>query len=53
MFHHVRLRALRLRVIAGIDLESSVVESCVMDAEDVPVVNLRGPVRNIESTIGT
>ena len=43
-----RLRVLRLRVVAGLGVESSTIESCDTDVEKVLVVELEGPVDNKE-----
>ena len=53
MSPRVRLRVLRRRVVAGLGVESSVVESCGTDVEDVLVVELGGPFDNPGKTMGT
>ena len=47
------LRAPRRRIVAGLDVESSVVESCDTDVGDVLVVKLEEPVDKSGTTIGT
>ena len=47
------LRVLRLRVVAPLGVELSVVVSCDTDVEDVLVDGLGGPVDNPGTTMGT
>ena len=48
-----RLRVLRLLVVAGLGVESSVIESCDTDVEHVLVDELEGLVDIPGTTIGT
>ena len=48
-----QLRRLRLRVVAGLGVEPSVVESCGTDVENVLVVEVGGLVDNPGTTMGT
>ena len=48
-----RLRELRLRVVTGPGAESSSIESCDTDVEDVPTDELEDPIDNPRTTLDT
>ena len=52
-FSNARLRVLRLRVDAGLGVESSAIESCDADVEDVVVHEVDGSVDNPGTTRST